>query len=72
VADLTDKEVGELWREWSVVENDDAWPEAKPICDLIRKLVKERAYRYECEGFLTQGERMSIESFGIDPTTWPT
>jgi hypothetical protein len=43
VADLTDKEVGELWREWSVVENDDAWPEAKPICDLIRKLVKERA-----------------------------
>ncbi len=42
---IEDKEIGELWREWI---NEREHVGGIIICNLIRKLIVERARRHEC------------------------
>ncbi len=54
---MKDADVGELWNKAKL----------PVVRDLIRKLVEERTDKYEQQGFLIQGGRKALESFGIDP-----
>jgi hypothetical protein len=68
---MTDKEVGELWREVTT-RNIDQWPYQKFVA-LIRKLVEERA---KWLGWLPNDVDRSdalasaLRDFGIDPDSW--
>ena len=69
---MGDKEVGEMWRYWQ--EFKGGVSAAAIICELIRKLVEERAQNH----FWAQGkgktvrdfEEMALRDFDIDPETF--
>jgi hypothetical protein len=75
---MKDHKVGELWTRWHLIA--DLYPHACDICDLIRKLVEERARRYlqwqSDVAFSTNRDkqlselRYALRDFGIDPETW--
>lgn len=74
---MQDKEVGELWRECELYE------EEFEIRLLIRKLVAERKQLYKLHGWRTGGtalirdytdeeaEQQALHDFSIDEATWP-
>ena len=74
---MTDKEVGELWRDSN--DNISGWP---GLCrELIRKLVEERTKKNRvicrfadhnnyCPHDDSCHEREAVRDFGIPPETW--
>lgn len=71
---MKDKQVGELWADWSPVEGHPAWDEASIVCDLIRKLVEERANKHYGPAWngvdWKEAVAKAVRDFGIDPETW--
>lgn len=70
---MEDREVGEVWREH--LFNTDFYEEhlAEQIIRLIRKLVEERAMRWQSEQGIaggTAGLYKALRDFGIPPETW--
>lgn len=70
---MTDKEVGELWRDAIIMNGTHYW--AAQCEALIRELVKERAWKMAgvyYKGLPTDGEektcyKAALRDFGIDP-----
>ena len=65
--ELTDKEIGELWREYQPRAGTD--PDAALVVRLIRKLVREIAWNVP---YGSERERLShaLRQFGMDAENW--
>lgn len=72
---MEDKTVGEIWRRYQGhVRNKPIHADSTPLL-LIRKLVDERAMRWQSEQGIaggTAGFYKALRDFGIDPETWGT
>ena len=65
---MEDKEVGELWRSWQEIECGVS--AAAIICQLIRKLVEERAQNHFRKQTVRDFDEIALRDFGIDPQTF--
>lgn len=71
---MEDREVGELWRDWNAVDQNDyeVGHLKDEVLGLIFKLVSEEVERNCCGRDRETATRLVLAQYGIEPATWPS